>query len=353
MSAKTRWMLNVLLAVGSLGVSLAVMEVVARLFLPQWAPRTARLTQFWRFDPHLGWLNAPNSSGRFDALGFRSAVNHNARGFRGPVVPYQRTGSRRLLVLGDSFVWGFGVSDEETLTEAFTRMQPGWEAVNLGVSGFSTDQELLLYQAEGRRYQADAVVLMLCSNDIPNNLASTAYLIYGKPVFRERGGELELLNQPLKKPSWPGYAAASLTSRSYVLSAASRVVSDWRKQISSRRAREAARPQASSNAPQGFPRNPAESITGRLLVELKRAVAARQPGARFVVVLVEDLGAEGTRLIGDYLREREIEYIPLIDYIAPDAPALHVSDGLHWSARGHETVARVLAARLAAEPARP
>jgi len=88
-------------------------------------------------------------------------------------------------------------------------------------------------------------------------------------------------------------------------------------------------------------------------VELKRAVTARQPGARFLVVLVEDLGAEGTRLIGDYLREREIEYIPLIDYIAPDAPALHVSDGLHWSARGHETVARVLAARLAAEPARP
>ena len=46
------------------------------------------------------------------------SVAINERGFRGPVVPYERTpGKHRLVFLGDSITFGYGVRDEEVVTE--------------------------------------------------------------------------------------------------------------------------------------------------------------------------------------------------------------------------------------------
>jgi hypothetical protein len=147
-TGKFRAFLSRVLLVGiSLLVGLLLAEGLTRLLLPQMAPRTAQLTKFWRYDARYGWSHIPGASGTFAAHGIDSSVQINAKGFRGPEVEYARDPNRqRLLVLGDSYVWGYGVNQEEMFTEQLKRMRPEIEVVNLGVSGYSTDQELLLYR---------------------------------------------------------------------------------------------------------------------------------------------------------------------------------------------------------------
>ncbi len=71
--------------------------------------------------------------------------------------------------------------------------------VNLGVGGYSNDQELLLFQREGKKYDPDVVVLLVYDNDIVYNIRSK-YWRGGKPVFALTSGELVLANTPVPPP---------------------------------------------------------------------------------------------------------------------------------------------------------
>ncbi len=91
----------------------------------------------------------------------------NAQGLRedGPVgAPGE---DRRVLVLGDSLVWGELLPREAALPAALDRaLGPGHEVLNLGVTGYDTAQELGWYLRTGRPLQPDVVVLVFCLNDL-------------------------------------------------------------------------------------------------------------------------------------------------------------------------------------------
>ena len=75
----------------------------------------------------------------------------------------------RVAVVGDSYVWGFGVEQEEVLTSRMQTLCPHLEVINLGVSGYSTDQEFLLYKERGVLFEPDVVVLVIAPNDFEGN----------------------------------------------------------------------------------------------------------------------------------------------------------------------------------------
>ncbi len=159
-----------------LGTFLAVVatESIARWAFPEWAPRSARLASFWQYDEKLGWKNAPGAIGRFSSYGFDTVVQINSQGFRGPERDYVRNGEvGRVLVLGDSMIFGFGVEYEEMFTTILERRLPNVEVINLGVSGYSTDQELLLYQSVRRKYGA-AVVIVVATHGHHNSRTTRA-----------------------------------------------------------------------------------------------------------------------------------------------------------------------------------
>jgi lysophospholipase L1-like esterase len=117
-------------------------------------------------------------------------VRLNGLGLRGREVEEPKpAGVRRVLVLGDSFAFGVGVDEAHVFSSALDRRLnaalPGvHEVVNLGVAGYSTDQELLLLQRLGPRLSPDLLVLVVCDNDLDGNLLDFAYLRYYKPRFR-------------------------------------------------------------------------------------------------------------------------------------------------------------------------
>jgi lysophospholipase L1-like esterase len=338
-----------LLLVISMLVGLFLAEGITRLFFPQMAPRTAQLTKFWQYDARYGWAHIPGISGTFQSYGIDSSVTINAKGFRGPEVEYARDPQRqRILVLGDSYVWGYGVNQEEIFTEQLKQARPDVEVVSLGVSGYSTDQELLLYRDEGHKYKADLVMIVVCDNDPLGNILTEQYVIYGKPVFQLKDQGLLLSNQPVARTALWKRALAQLASRSYLLNTAKNYLYA---QTVGTAAPAAQNPQAEGRAgavPTNrgkFPRTREAEITVRLLLELRQAISALQDEGKLLVVFVD--GMEGiSRDMAAYLAPHDISCLDLGEYIDIKDKSLHLADDFHWNAVGHKRVAEILVQNL-------
>lgn len=137
------------------------------------------------FDERLGWRNIPNWSAETSG----KPLTINSHGFRGPECTVEKPpGVHRILVLGDSYAWGYGVGDSEVFSAVLERKlgatdEGPWEVLNTAVSGWGTDQQYLYLKTEGVNFEPDIVVLAFFPvNDIDNNSSSVQYGL-NKPVF--------------------------------------------------------------------------------------------------------------------------------------------------------------------------
>ncbi len=111
----------------------------------------------------------PNADLVFEGLTVKipeSRVRTDARGVRHPVPAEPRArDARRLVCLGDSVVFGWGVEDEQAFCPLLAaRLGPGWEALNLGVPSYNLVQTVLRYASA--EWAATHVVLLLNANDL-------------------------------------------------------------------------------------------------------------------------------------------------------------------------------------------
>lgn len=183
----------------SLCVSLLLLEVVLRtVFSERYGVRQDERSLSYAHHPELGWFPVPGDQRVIHGTHFFE-VQHNDRGFRdGEHGPKQKP---RLLVLGDSFVWGFDAQRDERFTHLLQEKMPHWEVLNLGVSGYGSDQALLLLQREIAFYEPDVVLLVFSeSNDRADNTHNRTYGHYYKPYFEKTDQGLELRGTPVPKP---------------------------------------------------------------------------------------------------------------------------------------------------------
>lgn len=157
---------NLALLVLTVGFTLLVLEITARFILPSPLPWNYPQLRY-RPDPALIFTLQPNQRG-FSA---DKEILINERGLRGPVVPYERVpGTKRILLLGDSLAFGFGVRDDEVVSERIRVLLDGVgirsEVINTGVSSYNTEQEVAYYEREGHRYAPDVVIVGVCWNDL-------------------------------------------------------------------------------------------------------------------------------------------------------------------------------------------
>lgn len=157
---------NLALLLGSLLVSAALLEVGGRFLLPAPLPWLQPQLRF-RADPALVFTLVPGQ----EAYTADKLTRINSQGMRGPLVAIGRDEQTlRLLFLGDSIVFGYGVSDEDVVSE---RVAAGLEAhsirtevINAGVPAYNTDQEIAYLERDGVPYNPDWVILGFCWNDI-------------------------------------------------------------------------------------------------------------------------------------------------------------------------------------------
>ncbi|PYT08353.1 MAG: hypothetical protein DMF49_05510, partial [Acidobacteria bacterium] len=103
-------------------------------------------------------------------------------------------GETELILLGDSFVAGMGVEDEETLGWILS-YETSYRVINLGVIGFGTDQELLSLERFLRAepgLRGGEIVLLLFGNDFEDvQRPYYAGFARSKPRFTMKGEALE------------------------------------------------------------------------------------------------------------------------------------------------------------------
>jgi lysophospholipase L1-like esterase len=123
----------------------------------------------FRADPLTCWSLKQGYAGKFLAFTEQVSIRTNARGFRGPELGPD--GGERILCIGDSNTFGYGVQEDETHSAVAQRLlrEAGRsvEVVNMGVPGWSTGQERDQLVQLGLPLHPRAVVLQWNTNDIP------------------------------------------------------------------------------------------------------------------------------------------------------------------------------------------
>ena len=206
--------MNVAVAAASLALTILVLEGLARFAEREAAPGGTTLADYSEYDPLLGWRKRPGAHLTFRRREYTVDFALNRYGLRDPERGYEAPpGTMRVLALGDSFVEGFGVPLEQTVTQVLETTLRGRgcpvEVLNGGTTGYSTDQEYLFYRTDGARYSPFVVILFFYYNDILYNERQTYMGGLPKPVFVFRDGALRLYRSPVPRPSPPPAPAAT------------------------------------------------------------------------------------------------------------------------------------------------
>jgi lysophospholipase L1-like esterase len=133
--------------------------------------------KLFRPHPRYGWTHEPGAEGWTNgcigrAFEWRAFSRINAEGLRDEEHAWTPTqGVTRILLLGDSFVEAMQVPLEKTFAKRLeAKLNDDGrrvEVVNAGVSAFDTDNELLFFDSDGRRYRPDVVLLAFTEvNDV-------------------------------------------------------------------------------------------------------------------------------------------------------------------------------------------
>lgn len=144
------------------------------------------------YHPTLGWSPRPNAK--------TEGVSINAAGFRA-LREYsldRPPGVTRIVVIGDSFAFGEGVSDDDTLCGHLRRLLPDAEVLNFGVHGYGVDQQYLRLKLVAARFHPNVVLHVLFLPDAERNVLS--FRDYAKPRFVLRDGRLDLTGVPVPRP---------------------------------------------------------------------------------------------------------------------------------------------------------
>ena len=117
-------------------------------------------------DPNLEVLSHSSSCVDIKAIAINQAGMRSAREY--PLVPIKD--GPRIALLGDSFIMGREVSDGEEAAAAISRQLLEGDALNFGVPGYGSIQQLYTYELKARNYSPDIVVLAFLEvNDVEDN----------------------------------------------------------------------------------------------------------------------------------------------------------------------------------------
>jgi hypothetical protein len=176
------------IAVGMISFLLLLlsMEIVLRYSYPLYSSYN---TEMWRYATELKtWpeygqchIHHPNRTLKLYGVD----VHTNSMGFRSDV-DYTMAPSAtrtRIMVLGDSIAFGWGVKSNETFASRIqTRLGPGFEVINTGVGNYNSECEVEMFE-KYKSMRPDIVVLIFLLNDIEDIDYPTGLELAAKKTF--------------------------------------------------------------------------------------------------------------------------------------------------------------------------
>lgn len=169
----------------------------------------------WRSDlsqyhPKMGFVMNPNLDFIHASREFSTHVRTNSQGFRDDEKSLDNPDA---LILGDSYCFGWGIEEEETIEKTFEE-QTGLKALNMGLSCYNSVQQFALLQdfCEREDYRDGIVLFIAFNNDLPDNTKGAG------PVFPriKKAGRETFIAPPaseeyyealmeIMRPKWHGF----------------------------------------------------------------------------------------------------------------------------------------------------
>src|SRR5262245_51692874 len=177
---RTSGRIALLLVVSSLA-GLLLCEACVRIFVREpILPRFVRDSGYGVRDNMVAVRTRHTSPGDYSV-----AITTNQQGMRNwrrEYAPGRSAGAYRIALIGDSFVFGFGVEDDQVVSARLEDLlneqgKSRFEVLNFGVPGFGQTEELLTYRHKVRRFAPNAAVLFYFDNDLRNNEVSGLFAV--------------------------------------------------------------------------------------------------------------------------------------------------------------------------------
>lgn len=208
---------KILLSISSFLITLVVLLIISEIVLrvTQTEPyhRNA-LNAFHAPDEHIGWRGKSNFQGTFARDSFVSEIAFNENGYRkkgAKITP--NANAEKIVFTGDSFAWGWGVSQGEVFSDYLQDLVgQDLNVMNFGVNTFATVQEKIQLEKEILPLKPKYFSILFYGNDFKDNVDGRNN---NRPYCIVNGENVELKNYPIQNPIGSMYR--SFTSHSYAL----------------------------------------------------------------------------------------------------------------------------------------
>jgi hypothetical protein len=144
------------------------------------------------YNANRGWALAPNLKNK---LHYGAYINSNSEGIRGTKNNFS---GKKVLFFGDSFCFGEGVDDNQTIPEFFEKDFKGVSSINLGVHGYGIDQQYMYLKDTISKYKPGLTCFIITDNDFRRNFMD--FRDSAKPKFKLKNNNLVVSNIPVVTP---------------------------------------------------------------------------------------------------------------------------------------------------------
>lgn len=155
--------------------------------------------------PPLGWRLRPDTTVTHRTEYFTVAYRINTDGYRDERRHPDDNGHPRMLLYGDSHVFGWGVPDSQRFSNLLRARHPGLNIRNLAVPGYGLDQQVVAYEGQVGTRDADIVVLFLTRGTLVRTEFAYLYGRYKPKFVLDSSGSVRLVPVPRLGVLWTSW----------------------------------------------------------------------------------------------------------------------------------------------------
>jgi len=165
------------------------------------------MTTLFAYDPDIGYRFVPHLKTRVASPDGGYLVRTNGQGFRSDREFERDNAAPRILVFGDSFTAGDGVSNGSRYTDVLESLLPPVEVHNFGLPGSGTDAQFICYRKLAEGSPCQIVVLAVLVENIrrivsayrPSPGVEGGVELFPKPYFELEGERLVRHHDPVPR----------------------------------------------------------------------------------------------------------------------------------------------------------
>lgn len=167
------------------------------------------MRQIFEYHPIIGYRFIPNIKARIPHESGGYLIQTNNQGFRCIHDVHKKKSKSvfRILLFGNSFTAGDGVSNQYRYGDILEQQIENLEILNFALPGTGTDQHYLIYQEYASNIEYDAIIIAVWVENINRVVAHYRLyqdergreVLYAKPYFELSNGQLILRNIPVPR----------------------------------------------------------------------------------------------------------------------------------------------------------